>query len=226
MVKRKRSASVSELLNTHFKVMDFKGEWLELFGKPQLSGCWLVWGESANGKTSFMLQLCKYLAEFGRVAYNSIEEGISESFKQACIKQNMIEAGCRFQILDKEPIEELIERLKKKKSPDIIVIDSVQYTELTKTSVKDLLSMFPKKLFIFVSHAKGKLPDGNTANKIRFHADVKIRVEGYTAKIESRFGGDKSMKYTIWHEGAAEYWGNTQYENTCFDRFKSISKYS
>lgn len=206
-IKRKRSASVQELLDTHFKVMDFDGEMLEMFGRPQMSGCWLVWGESSNGKTSFMLQLSKYLTTYGRVCYDSIEEGISESFKQACISQNMIECGRRFQVLDKESIAELEVRLDKKKSPDIIIIDSVQYTELTKKTAKEFVDRYPKKLFIFVSHAKGKLPEGNTANKIRFHAGVKIRVEGYRANIESRYGGNKSLQYTIWHEGAEQYWG-------------------
>jgi len=208
MIKnRKRSASVREMMQTHFAVMPFEGEWAELLGRPQMSGCWLVWGESANGKTALLLQLSKYLTQFGRVGYNSLEEGISESLKQACIRENMIECNNRFQIIDKETIAELEARLIKRKSPDIVIIDSVQYTELNRLTAKQFVDKFPKKLFIFVSHASGKMPEGRTANAIKFHAMVKIRVEGYRAKIESRFGGDKSKHYTIWHEGAAQYWG-------------------
>jgi hypothetical protein len=207
-MRQKRSLSAQELLNMRFKVMDFDGEFLKLFGKPEMSGCWIIWGESVNGKTSLMLQLCKYLTRFGRVVVDSIEEGYSQSLKIACIDHGMTECGSRFQVLHKESLEDLEIRLGKRKGPDIIIIDSIQYTDLTKKTAKEFIDRWPKKLFIFVSHAKGKLPEGHTANKVRYHSNVKIRVEGYRAKIESRYGGDKSLYYTIWYEGAKEYWGD------------------
>ena len=40
-------------------------------------GCWFVWGNSGNGKTSFVMQLCKELCKYDRVAFNSLEEGTS-----------------------------------------------------------------------------------------------------------------------------------------------------
>jgi predicted AAA+ superfamily ATPase len=205
MAKRKKAASMTELLNTKFYTMDFDGEMEGLFGKPERSGCWLVWGPSANGKTTFMLQLCRYLTKFGKVAYNSIEEGISESFRGACMRADMLACEGDFLILDKEPIDELEVRLAKRRSPDIIVIDSIQYSELNRRTAKAFVDRHPKKLFIFVSHASGKLPDGRTANAIRFHANVKIRIEGFRAMIESRYGGEKSKYYTIWKEGAQLY---------------------
>lgn len=205
---RKKSASVHELLNTKFVTMPFDSIWYELFGRPEMRGCWIVWGESANGKTAFVLQLCKYLSRFGRVAYDSIEEGISESFKQACIREGMMDVNRRFTILNKESVQDLEIRLQKRQSPAIIVVDSVQYTDLNKITAKQLVDRNPSKLFIFVSHAQGKFPDGRTANAIRYNADIKIRVEGYRATVESRFGGDKKAHYTIWHQGADEYWNN------------------
>lgn len=205
---RNRAFSLTELNKKNFHTMPFTGQWLELFGEPELSGCWIVWGESVNGKTGFVLQLVKYLCNFGRVAIDSIEEGVSESLKKAIARTNMKEVERKFIILNKESIEDLEKRLSKRKSPDIVVIDSVQYTELNKKTAKALVDKYPRKLFVFVSHAQGKLPEGRTANAIRYHANVKIRVEGYRASIESRFGGDKTKHYTIWHEGAAAYWGD------------------
>lgn len=206
--RRNRAVSLSELDRKHFRTMEFSGEWLDLFGEPELSGSWIVWGESANGKTSFVLQLCKFLCKFGRVAYNSLEEGVSASLREAIERANMDEVTRRFILLDKEPIDELEERLSKRKSPDIVVIDSVQYTDLNKKTAKAFVNRYPKKLFIFISHAQGKLPEGRTANAIRYDANVKIRIEGYRASIESRYGGDNSRHYTIWHKGAAAYWGD------------------
>lgn len=208
MKQRKRAATVLEVLNTKFKELDFDGEFRELFGKPERSGCWIIWAESANGKTAFTLQLVKYLCKFGKVAYDSLEEGISLSLKIAFIREGMREKQGRVLLLDKEPIDELKNRLRKRKSPDFIVIDSVQYSGLTKITAKQLTDEFHNKLFIFISHAAGKLPDGRTANSIRYDANVKIRIEGFRAWIESRYGGDKRKYYTIYPDGANAYWGD------------------
>ena len=61
--------------------------------------------------------------------------------------------------------------------------------------------------FIFTSHASGKYPEGRTANAIRYHANVKIRIEGFRAFVQSRYGGDKERFYEIYQEGAQRYWG-------------------
>ena len=204
--QRVRATSVYEIMNTKFEGMGFEGEWLNLFGDPELTGCWIIWGESANGKTQFAMQLAKYMTNFATVLYNSLEEGVSKSLAEAVVRTNMRQCTGRFIILDKEPIEELEIRLQKKKSPNIIFIDSVQYTGLNKITAKSLVDRYPKKLFVFISHANGKFPDGRVANAIRYHANVKIIVQGYRAKIQSRFGGDKSKFYTVWEEGASDFW--------------------
>jgi hypothetical protein len=202
----RRAATTMQILNSKFDEIPFDGQWKELFGMPELSGCWIIWGESSNGKTAFALQLAKYLSRFTRVAFNSIEEGISKSLKDAIKREGMVEAGTRFLILDKEPIEALEERLLKRKSPGVVIIDSVQYTGLNKISAKELLNRHPDKLFIFTSHACGKFPEGRTATAIRYDANVKIRIEGFRAFVQSRYGGDMEKYYEIYKEGASRYW--------------------
>jgi hypothetical protein len=118
----------------------------------------------------------------------------------------MIKAQGRFIILDKEPIADIEERLTRRKSPSVVIIDSIQYTGLNKLSAKELVDRHPSKLFIFTSHASGKFPDGRTANAIRYHANVKIRIEGFRAFVQSRYGGNKEKYYEIYQEGAARYW--------------------
>jgi hypothetical protein len=207
-VKAKRAISVSEILSYKPKVMNFEGRWFDSFGTPEMTGCWLIWGNSGNGKTRFTLQLCKYLTQFGRVAYNSLEEGLSYSMKLAIMETGMIHSSRRFVLLDKEPVPGLISRLEKRKSPDIVVIDSLQYSGLDKLSAKKLTLDFPKKLFIFVSHADGKNPLGRTANSIKFDANLKLRVEGYKIPAPiSRFKKERCAGFVIWEEGANEYWG-------------------
>ncbi len=202
----RRAATTMQVLNSKFEELPFDGIWRELFGMPELSGCWLIWGEASNGKTAFSLQLAKYLSKFTRVAFDSIEEGISKSLRDAIHREEMIEAQGRFLILDKEPIEALEERLLRRKSPSVAIIDSIQYTGLNKISAKELIDRHPCKLFIFTSHASGKFPDGRTANSIRYHANVKIRIEGFRAFVQSRYGGDITKYYEIYQEGASRYW--------------------
>jgi len=200
----KRAKSINELLTTQFNVLDFDGEFEKLIGKPQMTGSWLIWGESGNGKTSFSMQLCKYLTRFGRVAYDSLEEGASESIKQAAIRFNLAEVSRRMILLDKEPIKDLIERLKRRNSPQFIVIDSIQYTGINYREYLNLKDTFRDKVFILISHADGKNPEGRVAKRIRFDAFVKIRVEGHKAFALSRYGG--GVPYTVWSEGADQYW--------------------
>lgn len=204
MKELKRAKSIHELLNTNFDVMNFEGEWKELMGQPERTGSWFIWGDSSNGKTSFALKLCGYLTNFGRVAYNPLEEGASESFKKALIRANLQSVGTKMIILDKEPIKELRQRLQKRRSPDFVVIDSIQYAGMNYRDYVQLISEFRNKVFIIISHADGKEPRGSTAKSIRYDAFIKIRIEGYKAFAVSRFGGGEPM--TIWKTGAEEYW--------------------
>ncbi len=205
----KRANSVSDILIKKFKLEQFTGEWEKAIGSPELAGSWIIWGDSTNGKTRFALQLAKYLSEFAKVAYNSLEEGISPSFKTALIESSMSDID-NFIVLDGEDVSEIRIRLKKQRSPHIVIIDSVQYWGINYTEYKDLRKDFPKKLFVFISHAEGKLPEGRIAKKIRYDAFVKIRIEGYMAFTQSRFGGGNS--YTIWEQGAADYWSKPNKE--------------
>ena len=199
-----RAVTVSDLRAYRAETLDFEGQWLEAIGRPELTGSWIVWGNSANGKTRFALQLAKYLAQFCRVAYNSLEEGLSATMRDAVLAIGMADVQRSFVLLDKEPVNELYERLARRKSPEVVIIDSLQYTGLSYSDYKKLRDRYRNKLFVWISHAEGKEPKGNVAKSVRFDANVKIRVEGYKAFSESRYGG--GQPFIIWPKGAEEYW--------------------
>ena len=202
-----RAVSVHELVNTEHHTLAFDGAWANLIGLPELTGSWLIWGNSGSGKTRFALQLAKYFTRFCRVAYNSLEEGASASLKRAVVDVNMMEVRNRFMVLDKEPLAELTDRLNKHKSPQVIFIDSVQYSGLNYAGYIRLIEQFRNKLFIFISHADGKNPAGRVARSIRYDAMVKLYVEGYRVPAPaSRYGGGEP--FTIWAEGAIKCWGH------------------
>lgn len=201
-----KALSVMNLINRNEKVVPFEGRFKALIGSPILKGAWIVWGQSSNGKTRFVIQLAKYLSQFGKVAYDSLEEGVGESIRRAFVEENMLEVNGQLVIINREGYDDIVLRLRKKRSPRVIIIDSLQYMGLSFAQYKKLKDEFPYKLFIVVSHAQGKLPEGRIANKIRFDAMVKIRVEGYKAFAQSRYG-TSNEPYVVWEQGARNYWG-------------------
>lgn len=202
-----RAYSASEVLAKKVLPIPFRGVWREAFGSPSRTGVWLIWGESANGKSSFAMQLAKELTKYGKVAYNSLEESLSLSFQENMRRCGMQEAGGRFLILDREPLDELSGRLKKQRSPDFVIIDSLQYAGINYKEYKKLKEAHPTKLFIFISHADGDKPKGATATSIQYDADMKILVRGYRAICKGRFIPEAGKHYSVWADAESKYWG-------------------
>lgn len=199
-----RAISVAELQSKVFNAMPFDGVFEAFVGKPERSGCWIIYGPPGNGKTRLSVRLAKYMSQFGRVGYNSLEEGLSLSLQQAFLEENLEEVGSRVQLLDKEPLDILVKRLNKQRSFDVVFIDSLQFTFKSYAALKRIIDTNPSKLFVFISHAEGKQPAGRVAKAIEYLANVKIRVEGFKAFAKSRYGGGKA--FVVWEEGAARYW--------------------
>lgn len=205
-MKNNRAKSVTEILNKKRNVLAFKGDMLCSFGKPELSSVWLIWGSSGSGKTSLALQIAKYMCDLGyRCGYNSLEQGDSLSMAQAIMNAELDSVKGRFILLDREPIAQTIVRYKKHKSPDVLIIDSIQYSRLKYSEYIDMKAALRGKMIIIISQARGAEPKGSTADGIRFDADIKVHCEGYKAFPMSRFGGE--MEYVIYQQGALEYWG-------------------
>ena len=120
----------------------------------------------------------------------------------------MMDVNRRFLLLNAESMEELNIRLHRQKSPDIVVIDSFQYTMMNFKQYKEFREANRKKLLIFISHADGKLPAGRSARSVMFNADLKIYVEGYRAFSKGRYIGPRKY-FDVWPEEAKRYWGES-----------------
>lgn len=200
-----RALSVTDVLNLKHESFDFEGEWLDAFDRPERRGVWFIWGNSGNGKSTFALKLAKYLTNFGKVAYNSLEEGKSKTIKKAFKMVGMEEVQGRL-ILINDDMESLKERLSKQRSSDIVFIDSLQYTGLNMKRYFEFKRLFPHKLLVFTSHAKGKQPSTKTAEGVMYDSDLKIWIEGYKAITKGRYIGSNG-ELIIWNSGAELYWG-------------------
>lgn len=191
-----RAYTYADAERTKYEEFDFQGEWLSHIGKPAKKGVWFVYGQSGQGKTSYSLKLAKYFTQFGRVLYNTLEQGNSKAFKMAMDRVNMGAVGSKFTFVS-ESYDALTERLKRKRMPRIIIIDSLQYffRGRAETDCYKLLETFPNTLFIFISHATtSNDPKGTIAQDMKYHADVKVFIEKFTAitngkRATSRFGG-------------------------------------
>jgi hypothetical protein len=199
-----RAYNPTEILSKKYKTIGWGEKWSEAFGSPEKTGVWFVWGNSGNGKTSFIMQLLIELAKEDKVFFNSREEGTKLTM-QKHLERYDISSVKRNVLIGNETTEDMEKRLAKRKSAKVVIVDSVQASRMNIASYHKLIEANPDKLFIFISQAIGKTPKGKTADDIKYYADLKIWVEGYKAISHGRYnpGGE----YTIWEERAASYWG-------------------
>lgn len=205
--EKNRAVSLTELYRQKFPEYDFKDEWFESFGKPERSAVWFIMADIGTGKTTFVCMLSKYLSKFGLVDYDSIEEGKSASLREAMKRVGLEPGYRRVRILNKMYTAELIKRLEKHKSADIVVIDTLQHSDLTKRDYLLLKKKFPNKTLIIISHKDGKKPEGSLAKFIHQDAGLKIDLEGFVAFPKTRYKTGTPKPFIIYDKGARDYWG-------------------
>ena len=202
----KGELTLKNIIDAKIPVFDFTGEWFEAFGKPQRNGVWFIFGNSGHGKTSFILMLIKQLVNFSNVLFVSYEEGDKSVPLQDGIKRfGLLEANNKVSVCTKNK-GELEERLNNKRSPDVVIIDSLDASEFKRVEqVVALRNSFKNKLFIFTGWAKGKEPARRIGEDVLFMANQKIWVEGHRAISRGRSFGERGY-LTIWDKEASKYW--------------------
>lgn len=195
-----RVIGVSQILRKEYRELDFAGKWADTFGRPGDPFTMLVYGHPKNGKTSFMMQFAKYLTRFGKVFYNSIEEGDSKSIQDAMIRAQMdqIPEG-KFMLGTGYYYRDLFEYLKGTNRGKFIILDSRDYMNLTSHQWKNLITKFPHKCFVVICWEQAGKPAGKFAKDIEYMVDIVAHVANYKAKVRGRFGGGKD--FVIWEEG-------------------------
>lgn len=205
-----KSISAKEVLGTKYRTLhDLQGahgrkmseEWLGAIGLPAIGFTMLVWGPSGNGKTTFVMKLCKELNKFGQVYYNSVEQGQGVSLQQVLRQCQMDECEHHpFMIGDRDTFDEMVEKLgNKRQKTRFAVIDSLQYIGLTVERFKLLQEKLPHISFIIISHATAdNKPQGAHAATIRFMAEIKTKVLKGVAVSDSRYGATLPYRVMPW----------------------------
>lgn len=192
-------------------MLDIPANWKPTLGNLPRNFVGVIYGASGNGKTEFVMQVAKMLSEMEEVSWLSYEQQHDYDLKVAVDRNKMNES--KFPVrwmnplagrnLKKSLFEELVEYIRKTRTR-VIIIDSVDYVQLTVNQYYDLKAMFGhRKIIIFISHAKGRQPATLTAEKMQYDGQFGILVKGYIAwPVKSRVGGFEP--HIIWEEKARE----------------------
>lgn len=145
-----RVLSAKALRERVFEVMPFEGYWAGLIGQPERNFRLLCYGPQKSGKSTLVLRLADYVAaNFGKVFYNSHEEGFSRTLQERII-QNNIEAPRLF-FGHKETFDALMDDSFRRRYYRMVVIDSVQYMGLNYLQYKQLISKYKRTAFVFIA---------------------------------------------------------------------------
>ena len=197
----KKAVGINDFLERQFKELPFEGIWLDTFGTPERNFRMLIPGQPKNGKTDFCIKFAKYICQWGKLLYNTWEQGVSKTLQDAIRRNNMQEVSGKI-MFHQLTFEDLITYLKAKGSPRFIIIDSRDYMNLTADQYKTLIELFPRKSFIVICWGdKDGKPKGTHAEAISFMVDIICPVIKFTAYPQSRFGGNKPYNFT---EGKTE----------------------
>jgi predicted ATP-dependent serine protease len=189
--------SAHSVLKNKYKALEgLDPEWVKYIGLPSANFRMLVYGPSGSGKTTFVMELCVALSKLGKVLYNSSEQGEGKSIQDAFIRAKIgerCEKGS-FMLGDRLTYRELVQQLSKKRSAPFVVIDSLQYMGFTKSQYKELVMLFPKKVFIIIAWSKGSKPEGEHAKGVEYFVDIKTYVDDGLVTSKSRFGETELMR--------------------------------
>jgi hypothetical protein len=209
-----KGMGLKQLMAKKYKMLtNMPPEIVRTFGRMTEQVLMFISGPTGSGKSRLVMLLLKYLMQTGDVMYVSPEEGHRWTMQESArVNLNEQEHSGKITFWDHTmTYEELVIKLKKKRSPKYVVIDSLQYWNMgTKERWMALKAMFSNKGFIIISHSKGRAPLGKLACDIEYDVDIKVRVEGFVAEVRARGNGLKH--FVIFpgahaEEGAWLYWG-------------------
>lgn len=157
-------------------------EFHEVLGNPTGNFRMMIYGENYNGKSTYAVKLADFLSKnFGRVLFNSSEEGLSTSLQNKAkeLTSNMLDFSFY------KTYKELRNYLKKSDTlkPRFVVIDSINDMGMSIDDLKDLIALDDQRAIIYVMQAT-KSGTFKGENDFAHEADIRIKVENYAPNIE------------------------------------------
>jgi hypothetical protein len=218
-----KSLGTKQFEQKTYKTIKVSEQWRRFLGNLMHGFKMLVYGESGNGKTEFLLQFVKEMVSHGIVSYISYEQGHGMDLQMA-IRRNKddnwnggviwIDPWHGLPEKFKEPLiidgkqaspqfQELVHYLRKRSSGDFIFIDSIQDSLFEWHEYKYLVQHFKRKSFVFISLAESKKPKGSVAKAIKANTHLALEIRDYIAfNAKNRMMGDG--EWIIWEQKAME----------------------
>ncbi len=190
----KKAISLKALREKQFDLLSFSGEWEAKMGTPERGFTAAFYGPSGSGKSTEVLRFCDYLAaNFGKVLYNSWEEGISKSIQDTVVKFDL--KSDRLYFYDGLTFHEMIDKAKKGRYA-FVVVDSIQYMGFSYDQYKQFTRAMKGKSLILISqvNGKGKVRGGE---QILHAADIKVNINAGKAEYRSRFRKGGHLKIDL-----------------------------
>ncbi|MCZ2140108.1 MAG: ATP-binding protein, partial [Bacteroidia bacterium] len=123
-----RTYSVRDILTKKYDLIKWSSKFSEHFGFPENRGVWFIAGMTGSGKSTFVYDLISELSLLGRVLINSLEEATDYTVQQKVINSNLHDKKVNVNWC-RENTAELTMRLKKRRSPKYVIIDSIHYLD-------------------------------------------------------------------------------------------------
>lgn len=173
------SINLSELQNMKFDTLAFSQNYFDLIGLPESNFYAVIYGDAGQGKSTWTIKFAEYLANnFGKVLYNSSEEGLSKSLQNKAKEINseyLHFSNCK----DYNSLSSQI----KKQHYRFIIIDSINDMKLSPENLQGLRKEFFKCGFVGIlqSTKDGKFKG---SNEFAHDADIKIRLTNFIPMVE------------------------------------------
>lgn len=159
-----------EILEREYNIIPFEGEWKDLLGTPEYGFMMNVYGEKFTGKSTFSLRLLKYLQNFGKCIYFSVEEG-----DKLTVQSKLRTLNIRGLDISTEQLPQAI--LKMASKYDFVLIDSLSSAKIDAQSLRETRLRGKKPTsYIGILHVRtdGRLKGGT---EFEHNPDIIVHVD-------------------------------------------------
>jgi len=185
--------TAADLLNVTFDLMKAEGRVGRFLGAISRNAFITTFGQPGSGKSTFFLQMADHFTNYGTVLYVTPEEGLSPTFRQKLIFNNI--TTDKIHIVPYTTLKE-IEKILKKYDYSFCFIDSINMMSDADAGLfEKLRNKFPSVLFAIImqSTKDGKFKG---SNEYAHNSDINIKIiaGGMAETIKNRFNELKTYE--------------------------------
>lgn len=186
-----RAATTRNIFDKKHETFDITGIWEKVFGLMSKFGILIIYGKEKHGKTTFALMLAKMLSKLEKVMYVSAEEGTDLEFVEACKRAGITANDKNILWLEYTPLEEIEEKMNKRKAPRIWFIDNatIYDDEFRGGEFLRFKKRHPDKYIVILAHEERGEPYPACAKAVKRLAKIVVRVQGLACFVSGRCPG-------------------------------------